>query len=126
MQGATGTNVTQQQARLRGGRRGVRLTCTSPASRASWQPCALLGLQQEAAPPSQHGALCALCLAQASITWRVQFAVGTAICLAVVAYRWTLLQVGDCHETNGWVPGGQQPLSPLCRPAYCRPALLPC
>lgn len=30
---------------------------------------------------------------QASITWRVQFAVGTAICLAVVAYRWTLLQV---------------------------------
>lgn len=30
---------------------------------------------------------------QAGITWRVQFAVGTAICLAVVAYRWTLLQV---------------------------------
>jgi MFS family permease len=29
---------------------------------------------------------------QASITWRVQFAVGTAICLGVVAYRWTLLQ----------------------------------
>lgn len=33
---------------------------------------------------------------QAGITWRVQFAVGTAICLAVVAYRWTLLQV------SGW------------------------
>ncbi|KAI7844838.1 hypothetical protein COHA_001492 [Chlorella ohadii] len=29
---------------------------------------------------------------QANITWRVQFAVGTAICLAVVVYRWTLLQ----------------------------------
>lgn len=32
-------------------------------------------------------------LLQANITWRVQFAVGTAICLAVVVYRWTLLQV---------------------------------
>lgn len=29
---------------------------------------------------------------QAEITWRVQFAVGTAICLALTVYRWTLLQ----------------------------------
>lgn len=51
---------------------------------------------------------------QAEVTWRVQFAVGTAIALALVAYRWTLLQAGPppqqlpcccpcCSDMKNWL-----------------------
>lgn len=39
---------------------------------------------------------------QAEVTWRVQFAIGTAICAALAAYRWLNLQAGSHLHLLPW------------------------
>lgn len=87
MQGATGQVVTPKQV----GMLPPRLACMAPGSPPSTLSCvaAVCGVW---AVGLLHPSCQPLPRAQAEITWRVQFAVGAAICLGLTVYRWTLLQ----------------------------------
>lgn len=98
MQGATGDVVTQKQV-PGWGRAGWRQWWRAVVAGGLHASGLLLNVRHPGT-------------AQAEITWRVQFAVGTAICLALVAYRWTLLKARThgagalaCAAAPSWAAG---------------------
>lgn len=60
--------------------------------------------------------------AQAEVTWRVQFAVGTAICLGLTIYRWMLLQA-NASLLTAWQQGSLPCLKQACTHLQLQPAL---